>query len=511
MSRGPRGPAVFCLASALLGALLAAYLFHRDLPLRVGFDIDAFHHFAAVRELAKGEFPPRHNLVPGYTHQGHYGPYLVALGWLTRQSGADPIRVLYAAGVVNLLLYVAALYWLVERVAEPGAGRWAAVSALLLWGPWPSTDMAWTSLGWPGTTSIAEAYNFFYPTQAGLILTVALVAWLASPAPGASLGPIDRRKGLLAIGATAVLIASHPLSAILFAASVAALGLAQLVSARLERRDAAWLAALPPGGLALASLWPYYPVLALLPSLRWHWLRTSGGPVSRVRLGPAGRVMLPVALPALSLVDVFGPALVGAAGLVILARRRRPFALLWFLILLGIVVCPYVPMRHRFTFFAALPLHVGACVLFEEAWRRGRAARAGVVAVLLCGALSVGLRLDWALEREAVSLGFLDSALPKDAVVLANQTLSNGVAGLTGRKVVCPQNPDMFLILDKGARRIGDVERFLRIGTPKKQRDDIAAHWQATHLLVDRLEGFQRFPYPVVAESDGFVLYDLRR
>jgi hypothetical protein len=509
--KGPRGPGLFFLGSALTGALLCAYLYHQDLPLRVGFDIDAFHHFAAVRELAKGEFPPRHNLVPGYTHQGHYGPYLVLLGFVARLTGADPIRVLYAAGVANLLLYVFALRALVERVAGAGAGRWAAVAALLLWGPWPSTDMVWMSLGWPGTTSIAEAYNFFYPTQAGLVLSVAILAWLAAPDPAGVLAPIGVRRGLLALAATAVLITSHPLSAILLVASLGALGLAQRITSRLRLQEAAWLAALPSGGLLLAALWPYYPVLALLPSFGLHWLRLSGGPVTRIKLGTAGRVMLPLAAPALSFLEVFGPALVGVVGLVMLARRRRPFALLWFLVLLAIVVCPYVPMRHRFTFFAAIPLHVGACALFEELWARGRAAKLLVGGVLLCGALSAGLRLDWALEREVVSLDFLEAALPKDAVVLANQTLSNGVAGLTGRKVVCPQNPDLFLILDLGARRIGDVQRFLRIGTPKLQRDEIARRWQATHLLVDRLDGFQRFPYPVVAQSDGFILYDLRR
>ncbi len=511
MIKGPRGPAFFFLATALLGAAVAAWLYRQDLPLRVGFDIDAFHHMAAVRELAKGEFPPRHNLVPGYVHQGHYGPYLVTLGFLTRLTGLDPIRVLYMAGVANLLLYVFALHGLVARVAGAGAARWAALVGLLLWGPWPSLDMTWTSLGWPGTTSIAEVYNFFYPTQAGVVLCLGLVAWLASPTPPASLGPIDARKGALALLVTALLITSHPFSAILFAASLAALGLAQLVTSRLRARDAAWLAALPAGGLALAALWPYYPVLALLPSFGWRWLRETGGPVTQVAVGATQRVMLPVAAPALPLLDVFGPAIFGVVGLLVLARRRRPFALFWFLILLGVVVCPYVPMRHRFTFFATIPLHVGACLLLEEAWARGRVARAAVVALLLCGATSAGLRLDWALDREAVTLDFLDAALPGNAVVLANQTLSNGVAGLTGRKVVCPQNPDMFLIMAGGARRISEVQVFLDPATSKRRRDEIARRFRATHLLVDRFNGYQRFPYPVVAQSGGFVLYDLRR
>jgi hypothetical protein len=109
-----------------------------------------------------------------------------------------------------------------------------------------------------------------------------------------------------------------------------------------------------------------------------------------------------------------------------------------------------------------------------------------------------------------VSLAFLDEVLPRDAVVLANQTLSNGVAGLTGRKVVCPQNPDMFLILAGGARRIVDVQRFLNPATTRPQRDAIVARWGATHLLVDRFAGPLRLPYVRIADRDGFALYDLR-
>jgi hypothetical protein len=509
VSAGPRGPGAFFVATALLGAALAAFLYHEDLPQRVGFDLDAFHHLAAVRELARGEFPPHHNLVPGAIHQGHYGPYLVSLGLIARLTGANSTRVLYAAGVANLLLYLLAFRWLVGRLVGPGATRWAAVVPLLLWGPWPSLDMTWASLGWPGTTSIAEPYNFFYPNQAGLILTLGLLAWLASGGPGAALLPFGRRKGLLATAATAVLITTHPLSAILFAATLGALGLAQWMSAGLRRADAAWLAALPAGGLLIATLWPYYPVLGLLPSLGWGWLRTSGGPVTQVAIGPLHHVILPVAAPALSFVDLFGPAVFGSLGLVLLAVRRRPFPLLWFGMLLAMVFCPYVPMRQRFAFFAVIPLHVGACLLFEEAWSRGRLGRAALAAVLACGALSAGLRLDWALQREAVSLAFLEPVLPEDAVVLANQTLSNGVAGLTGRKVVCPQNPDMFVILAGGARRIYDVDSFLQPGTSRASRDRIARHWHATHLLVDRLQGPQKYPYRVVARQGGFVLYEL--
>jgi hypothetical protein len=75
-----RGPGLLFLGSTLAALLTVAWLFAKQAPLRAGLELDAQHHVAAVRELAKGGFPPRHNLVAGYQPQGHYGPYLVALG-----------------------------------------------------------------------------------------------------------------------------------------------------------------------------------------------------------------------------------------------------------------------------------------------------------------------------------------------------------------------------------------------------------------------------------------------
>ncbi len=508
MNGGPRGPNALFLGTALFGALVVATLYRDQLPVRVGFDLDAFHHMASVRELARGEFPPRHNMVPGYTHQGHYGPYLVLLGVLTRLTGASSAAVLCAAGVVNLLLYVFAFRCLLRRLVGEGAGRWAALVPLLLWGPWPIGEMNWASLGWPGTTSLAEAYNFFYPNQAGLILVVAILALLASePGPGAPKA-IDARTGALALVATALLIATHPLSGVLLASALVALGISRLVMRRLGLSDAAWLAAIPAGALLLAALWPYYPVLKLLPVFSLPWFRTSGVAASRVAALFGG--VPAIVAPALSLIDIFGLASFGLVGLLLLARRRRPFALLWFLTTLAVIVCPYVPLRHRFSLFAVIPLHVGAAALFEAAWQRGRAARTGVLAILACGALSALLRLDWALGREAVSLDFVTQATPAEAVILANPTLSNGVGGLTGRKVVCPQNPDLFLILAGGARRIQDVSRFLEEGRTTGERAAILKRWHATHVLIDRIEGGRSLAYPEVARSDGFILYDVR-
>ena len=96
------------------------------LPLRSGV---AFHHVASVRELAKGEFPPGNNLVPGRIPVGHYGPYLVALGWIARLTGAEPMAVLQGAGMALLLAYLLAFHALAARLVSPAAAAWSVPAA----------------------------------------------------------------------------------------------------------------------------------------------------------------------------------------------------------------------------------------------------------------------------------------------------------------------------------------------------------------------------------------------
>ena len=87
--RGARWRFATGVAALLLSV---AWAYRHDAPLRAGVD---HQHVASVRELARGEFPPRHNLIGGHAPQGHYGPYFVALGFLARVTGAPPRTVLY--------------------------------------------------------------------------------------------------------------------------------------------------------------------------------------------------------------------------------------------------------------------------------------------------------------------------------------------------------------------------------------------------------------------------------
>jgi hypothetical protein len=498
-----RSPGPLFLGSTLAILLAVAWLDARQAPLRAGLELDAQHHIAAVRELAKGEFPPQHNLVAGWLPQGHYGPYLVALGLVSRLFGLRPIPLLYAAGIVNLTLFVLLASLVAERLAGTGTGRWAALATVLLWGPWPRGAFSWPSRGWPGSTSIADVHNYFYPQQAGLCLLLLTLLMVIPSADGA---PRPRRL-VAALGVAALLIATHPLTGLVLVPMLLA-----LAASEMSRRDApatriAALLLLPAAALAIASFWPYYSVLGLLDAARLPGLTVDPLPEAAPAAIQAP-LAAPSAWPALPVLGILGPAVVGAVGLAQLVWWRRPFLLLWCGASFLLATIPQLPLRHRFVFFAALPLQIGACLVLERAWRDGRAGKAFALGLLLAGAVSAAQRIHWLLEREVPDLSFVERLTPENAVVLSDQATSNGVAGLAGRKVVAPQNPDVFLVASGGWQRVLDVRRFLARDATPAERSTILQRWRVTHVLVDRLRsGAPELPYPVLADRGGYRLY----
>jgi hypothetical protein len=496
----------FFLGPLAAFALALALLYAGDAPLRAGFGLDAYHHLAGVRELMKGEFPPRHNLVAGYAPQGHYGPYLVGVSWMARILGLSPLRALYVAGVANLVLFVLALGAVTTRLVGPPAARFSAIVALLFWGPWPRPGVGSASWGWPGTTSLADPHNFFYPNQAGLVLLLAALLVLL-PGPLLELGA--RSRYAIAVGLGAVLVASHALTGMAFALAVGALAASGLIARTTSPRRTAALLALPALALALACLWPYYPVAGLLEAFALPSLRT---PVVASGMAGGSTVVLP-AVPPLPVFDTLGPALVGLPFAAFLAWRGQPFLLLWAgaSLLLGVV--PAVPLHQRFLFYAALPLQIAAAGLLQAAFARGGLARAGAGALVVACLLSTSLRAGALLGRERPDLSFIDRLTPEEAVVLTDPRTGNGVAGLTGRKVVLPENPDLFLLMrGDGARRARDLRRFFDAATPALKRGAIALRWGASYVLVDRLAApdFPALPFRVLYEGGGYVLYDLK-
>jgi hypothetical protein len=531
-----KGRSLLFWASAAVLVAGLAWLYGQDAPMRAGV---AFHHVASVRELARGEFPPRHNLVEGHLPQPHYGPYLVALGFVARVTGLPPVTVLYGAGLVLLAAYLLVFRALARRLVGDAAAGWSALCATLLWGPWPAPVVRWAAWGWPGTTSLADAYNFFYPQHAAVLLLLVLLCLLIPATPedpdAAPRKRLDRWRAVGALVLGALLVATHPLTG--FALAVAAMSLLAAELWRGPRRPLrlAGLLALPALALLLATLWPYYPVLELLKAFRLpppepfsSAVTASPPPLAAIAASaaptlvqvpfepsPAATPATPAGLmkpPPLPVNGTLGPALFGLGWAVVLALRGQPFLLIWSGGLLALAFVPQVPLHDRVLLFAAVPLQIAFCALLESAWSSRRvAARVAALTLLAAGAASAAQRTAWVLDQEPPSLAWLTRVLPEDAVVLADGRTSNAVAGITGRKVVAPEGPDMLLVIRGGWQRVVDVDRFFATRTGAAERQAIVRRWGVTHVLIDTLgAGGPSLPWPVVASEGGYVLYDVR-
>lgn len=508
-----RPAAAAFLVSLGAAAALLAWCYAEGLPERAGV---AYHHVASVRELAKGEFPPANNLVPGPIPVGHYGPYLVLLGWIARLTGADPLLLLEGAGIVLCVVYLIAFRALAARLVSAAAANWSVPAALLLWGPWPGTDMPWVAWGWPGTTSPADSQNFFYPQHAALTLLL----WLLVEALGA--WTWSRLARLVVIAA--LLIVTHPYTGFALATALAALVGAAIARRELRPRVAAGLLLVPVLGLLLAGAWPYYPV--------WRLLGVFSDANFRQPLPPAAvhepettapAPVAPSAPPAPTSrgVDwsatvrpawhILGPALFGLLGAVWLARRGRPLLLFWGLASLGLALCPLLPLRERLITFVALPLQLAATAVLDGLWRRHALGRGALVVLLAGSAFACWQRIEFVRDLPRFDLGFVARHTPDDAVILAPDGLANLLVGQTGRKTVCPEGPDLFLILAGGAARMFDQAAFYGWRATPAARERILARWGVTHVLVDRFASRSaRFPGTPVAEQDGLILYDVR-
>jgi hypothetical protein len=362
--------------------------------------------------------------------------------------------------------------------------------------------MPWVAWGWPGTTSPADAQNFFYPQHAALTALLALLLVALG-------GALDARRLTALVALAALVITTHPYTGLALAPALTCLTAALALRGQHPRPALLGLLLVPAAGLLVSGLWPYYPVWRLLeafadPNFRQPLpvLTGQAGAPPSVNLEAAG-------MPAW---HILGPSLLGLIGALQLARRGRPFLLLWSGAALLLALAPLLPLRERLVTFAAPPLQLAATVLFEALWARRAWGRAVIALALAAMVFVTWRRIALVRDMEALDLAFLERATPEEAVVLAGDLLSNAVAGLTGRKVMCPEGPDLFLIMAGGAARMLDQDLFFRPRTTFERRQAILDRWRVTHVLVDRLGSRPvQLPYPVVAERNALVLYDVRR
>jgi hypothetical protein len=457
----PRGGECRYLALSL--ALLAFVAARSRTGAWIG---DFWIYVATVRELAARPFHPHDPLLGGARAFAFLNPYLLALGLAVRATGLRAFDILVTQGVVNVVLLLAALYGFVAVWVERRAAAFYALLFLLfLWGSDP-----WLYSGFFHLRSL----SFIAPYPSTFSTAVALGGLAALPRL--------LNAGLwiwaaVSLALSALLWATHPITAVFFALGLVAWSLRR---ARSFRYWAA-LGAVLVGGLGLALAWPLYPVADLL--FRQANIVHEGNDVMYSH--PLRRVW---------------PALLGLPFVIARLRRnpRDPLALLS-IALIGLVVAGGLSGQWtlgRLIQHAVLLLQIAladAIATLEAspaAGSVGRLARRSLApalwALLIVTSWSRAIQpgLDESVRRgDSQWLAFLSDHVDRDDVVLTDLDTCWYVPSFGGRVVAFPMHLPFVPDYDE---RIEAVRRFFDRGLPAEERRRTIERYGVTYLLFDK-------------------------
>lgn len=235
-----RRPSPYLIVCGALGAVLASQTLNRQ------WSGDVSAHAAAITEMAARPWTPEEPFIGGDVDSPYLSPWSLVWGLMARLSGWTAYDVLVLSGLVNLVLILVAFRLFTRALGlSDAAAAVGLISAVVLWGlsPWR----------WSGFISL-NSLGFGLPYPSATCFALMLVVWTLVLRYLAR----HRRRDLAAIAAlTALIVLSHPFSALNMAIGVVAL----LVAFNRSLRDVPAIGtAVLTGGLA-SLLWPYYSVV----------------------------------------------------------------------------------------------------------------------------------------------------------------------------------------------------------------------------------------------------------
>ena len=138
---------------------------------------DFWIYVATVGELQANPWHPSHPLFGGDGAFAFVSPYTWALGLLGRVTGIPAYEILVLQGLVNLVLFLAALYAFVSIwLRRPSAAFYALLFVLFLWGPGP-----WLFSSFFHLRSLALVFPYPSTFAAALALgTLAAFRWVVA-------------------------------------------------------------------------------------------------------------------------------------------------------------------------------------------------------------------------------------------------------------------------------------------------------------------------------------------
>ena len=492
----------YLLASSVLVVLMSSQTLNQQ------WSSDFWEHSAVVREFSTHLLHPHHPLLLVDATHPYFSPYTLAVGMLARLVGIGPLGALSVAAILNLLFFLIAFRLFVTRlVTSPLAPFYALVFTLVLWGLAP-----WRWSGFLNLNSIGFGlpYPSMFAIAVGLLSLWALDVYLKG----------HRLVWLLVtVVSGAVVVLTHPITAI-----TVAVGGAALVVSRLDRRSWRLLAPLLGAAvlvLVLVLAWPYYSLLDLL----------SQSSIYTVSHDAMYQGILQRIFPALFAVPLIAQR--------VRANRRDPLALM---LAGGFAVFVWGGLSGNLTYgrilsFLVLLLHIALAGWFADLEQRVRhgsdrasaaaAAYGGLALLLIIGVVGVSpgllrtipssllpesLRSDARLGKVSDRYGFLGDCTGQYDVILTDLGFSSLAVPTFGGKVVSTGYPIPF-VGDK-ATRDEDVERFFRPNATTTDRLAILAKYHVSYLLVEQAQldslriaaGTWDYLSRLVAEHDGLVL-----
>jgi hypothetical protein len=425
---------------------------------------DFWEHAAAVRELATHPVSPHHPLLLSDAPHAFFSPYALVLAGVSRLSETDPVTVLAAAGIANLLLLLLGLRWfaVVLFQREPDAiSFYFLLFLLVLWGrdPW----------FWSGFLHFgALAHVLPYPsTLAAALMFGGLAAYARHLQTG-------RARWVLPLFPLLwFCFLAHPTTALGMLVGLLAIFVG--FAGRPSVRSLSLLLALCALPLLATAAWPYFDFLELLfhPSLGHEFHDKS-------------RLLYTDVLP-----KVF-PALAGVPILAMRLRDDRRDALAWLALgligvyALGVLTGSWGAGRVMGQLVIFLQLAVAVWVAQLET--RLPRLRFAALLVVLVGVVLWSENLTWGWRQATERSGrahryhFLSEYVGQYDVVLTD--LNTGwLVPTFGGKIVASPHP-LYWIEDHDKRRRA-VSKFFRAATPLRARRRIAKKYDAKFILLD--------------------------
>jgi hypothetical protein len=469
-------------ASALLYIALAAALYVLMLSETVTQTVDGswvgdfWEHSAVVRELARHLLHPAHPLLAVDRPHEFFSPYALVLAAVSRVTTLSAVTVLGIAGMVNLVLLLAALPRFVRLFSKERYAPFLALFfTLVLWGSHPLVYSGFLHFNVIGLV-------LPYPSTFGTALTMwTIVVWVGY------LGRPQAWRVVFVALAAAVVLLTHPVAAFFLVVLMAAFSFQRLGTASARILALAGVGAVM---LVAALLWPYYPFFKLL-----HEEGVFDESNHALYLSMLQQV-LPV-LPAVLLLP-----------LRLRVSRRDPLVLT-FVVLAVVYALGDVTSRWsigRVLPYGVLLLHIVLADRIAARFGRGRLAPAAmvavVVAVLYISAANMELEkpavralprsvfpsLTAAYRPEAIGPTYsrLFAGVPRASVTMASERAGWPVPTYGGR-IVAALHPQAFIA--NLAQRDRDAATFFDPATADAVRSRLLCRYGADYVLVDRIDG----------------------